>query len=85
MSNDKEDVKRLYSILATINSEEDVEIFLGDLCTYKEIESMAQRIKSFAQTIPGVRRSVTKMQSRILLRVVPTASAESTMLKQSLT
>ena len=46
MSNDKEDVKRLYSILATINSEEDVEIFLGDLCTYKEIESMAQRIKA---------------------------------------
>ncbi len=53
MSNDKEDVKRLYSILATINSEEDVEIFLGDLCTYKEIESMAQRIKAAQMLMNG--------------------------------
>ena len=53
MSNDKEDVKRLYSILATINSEEDVEIFLGDLCTYKEIESMAQRIKAAQMLMKG--------------------------------
>ncbi|MBR2481150.1 MAG: TrpR-related protein YerC/YecD [Clostridia bacterium] len=53
MSNDKEDVKRLYSILATINSEEDVEIFFNDLCTYKEIESMAQRIKAAQMLMNG--------------------------------
>ena len=53
MSNDKEDVKRLYSILATINNEEDVEIFFGDLCTYKEIESMAQRIKAAQMLMNG--------------------------------
>ena len=53
MSNDKEDVKRLYSILATINSEEDVEIFFSDLCTYKEIESMAQRIKAAQMLMNG--------------------------------
>ena len=53
MSNDKEDVKRLYNILATINSEEDVEIFFSDLCTYKEIESMAQRIKAAQMLMNG--------------------------------
>ena len=53
LSNDKEDVKRLYSILATINNEEDVEIFFGDLCTYKELDSMAQRIEAAELLLKG--------------------------------
>lgn len=53
MSNDKEDVKNLYKVLASIDSAEDVELFLGDLCTYKEIESMAQRIKAANMLMEG--------------------------------
>ena len=53
MSNDKEDVKNLYKVLANLESEEDTELFLGDLCTYKEIESMAQRIKAARMLMDG--------------------------------
>lgn len=53
MSNDFEDVKVLYDILAKVSDPKEVELFLGDLCTYKEIESMAQRIKAAKMLMDG--------------------------------
>ncbi len=53
MSNDKESVKELYAIIADVSNSADVELFFGDLCTYKEIESMAQRIKAAKMLLNG--------------------------------
>lgn len=36
--------KELYSALLSLKTEEDCELFLRDLCTMKELDSMAQRI-----------------------------------------
>ncbi len=38
--------KKLYSALLSLESEEDCANFLVDLCTDKEIEQMAQRIRA---------------------------------------
>ncbi len=38
------DFKALYEIISSLNSPEDCELFLADLCTNKEIENMVQRI-----------------------------------------
>ena len=54
MSSDmREDISALFEILAKINEKEDVEIFLEDLCTYKELESMAQRVKAAKMLLEG--------------------------------
>ncbi|MBQ4072923.1 MAG: TrpR-related protein YerC/YecD [Clostridia bacterium] len=53
MSNDKEDVLDLYKVMASISMEEDMENFLNDLCTCKEIESMAQRVKAAKMLLKG--------------------------------
>ena len=37
---------KLYKALLSLESEKDCEIFLADLCTDKEIEQMAQRIRA---------------------------------------
>ena len=42
----KSAVKELYEVFCKIKTEEECELLLSDLCTYKEIESMAQRIKA---------------------------------------
>lgn len=38
--------KKLYEIITQLQDEQTVEDFLKDLCTNKEIEQMAQRIKA---------------------------------------
>ena len=48
-----EDIKELYNLLATLDTPEDFETLFGDLCTYKEIEQMAQRIKAAKLLIEG--------------------------------
>lgn len=48
-----EDIKELYKLLATLESAEDFETLFGDLCTFKEIEQMAQRIKAAKLLIEG--------------------------------
>ena len=40
------DNKDLYDILLSLKTEEDCKILLEDLCTYKEVEHMTQRIKA---------------------------------------
>ncbi|MBQ9115200.1 MAG: TrpR-related protein YerC/YecD [Clostridia bacterium] len=53
MSNDRENIKALYETLAGIVEPQDMELFFEDLCTYKEIESMAQRIKAAKMLLAG--------------------------------
>ena len=43
LSNEK---RELYELLLKIKTVEDLELFLSDLCTYKELDSMAQRLKA---------------------------------------
>ena len=38
--------QQLYQVLASLQSAEEAELFLQDLCTLKEIEYMAQRVES---------------------------------------
>lgn len=42
---EKRDYSVLYKLLAKLDSEEKVQMLLEDLCTYKEIEQMAQRLE----------------------------------------
>ena len=44
MSIDETHLNDLYATIIKLNSVEDCEAFLKDLCTYQEIEQMAQRI-----------------------------------------
>ncbi|MBO5773389.1 MAG: hypothetical protein J6R44_01010 [Clostridia bacterium] len=53
MSNDKEDARALYELLASISDANQIEILFNDLCTYKEIDSMAQRIKAAKMLMAG--------------------------------
>ena len=46
MISDKNDIKELFSLIASLESAEDCAILFEDLCTTKELEQMAQRIKA---------------------------------------
>ena len=48
-----EDIKELYKLLSTLDTAEDFESLFSDLCTFKEIEQMAQRIKAAKLLIEG--------------------------------
>ena len=49
----KEDIKELFKLLASIDNEKDMDILFEDLCTYKEIDSMAQRVKAAKLLMEG--------------------------------
>ena len=49
----KEMIKELYNLLASIESEEDIELLFEDLCTKKEVEQMAQRITAAKLLMEG--------------------------------
>ena len=51
--NMKEDITELYKLIASLKSEEEVQLLFDDLCTYKEIDSMAQRLKSAKLLMSG--------------------------------
>ena len=40
----EEHLKELYKLFVSLNNEEDCKNLLEDLCTYKEVEQMAERI-----------------------------------------
>lgn len=44
--NNEQDIKSLYETILKLKDIKDCEEFFADLCTYKEIDSMAQRIKA---------------------------------------
>ncbi len=50
---DKNDIKALYSLLLSLESEKDCDDLLNDLCTAKEIEQMAQRVKAAKLLLSG--------------------------------
>ena len=43
----------LYRTILRAETEEDMRILLDDLCTYKEVEQMAQRIESAKMLVQG--------------------------------
>ncbi len=48
-----QDLKELLKAFVSLTSEEDVEDFLADLCTFKEVESMAQRLRAAKMLMEG--------------------------------
>ena len=54
MSGDiKNSYGELYDAILKLKTKEDCEVFLNDLCTIKELDSMTQRIKSAKLLIEG--------------------------------
>ena len=55
MSNEKyqNEISELYNIISSLNSPEDCRILFNDLCTNKEIEQMALRIKAAKLLLEG--------------------------------
>ena len=50
---DESMTKELFELIASINSAEDCKALFSDLCTIKEIEQMAQRVKAAKLLIEG--------------------------------
>lgn len=46
MFSDNKDVEALFCLIASMQSSEDCALLFEDLCTAKEIEQMAQRVKA---------------------------------------
>ena len=53
MENKEKAIARLYEVLAGISDEKECTLFLEDLCTHKEIEQMAQRVKAAELLLDG--------------------------------
>lgn len=49
----KDEVKELFETVLTLKTREDCEKFFDDLCTYKELEAMAQRLKAAKMILKG--------------------------------
>lgn len=67
------DIEALYEAVLKLESMDDCRAFFGDLCTRKEIESMAQRIKAAALLLSGKTyeqvTAMTEISSATLSRV----------------
>ncbi len=50
---DESMTNELYELIASINTPEDCKALFNDLCTIKEIEQMAQRVKAAKLLIEG--------------------------------
>lgn len=50
---DNKDVNDLYSLILSLDTQEDCEALFEDLCTAKELEQMAQRIKAARLLLKG--------------------------------
>ena len=50
----KEQIELLYELIPTIQSSDDCKEFFEDLCTYKEINAMAQRLHAAKLLMEGV-------------------------------
>ena len=46
-------LKELYAELIKLETEEEAELFLEDLCTIKELEAMSQRLKAAKMLLGG--------------------------------
>ena len=50
---DGKDSENLFKILSSLNGEEEFRLFFEDLCTFKEIELMAQRVRCAEYLLKG--------------------------------
>ena len=68
-----EAVKKLYEVILKLDSVEDCKALFEDLCTYKEIEQMAQRVEAAALLKQGMTYNKviehTELSSTTLSRV----------------
>ncbi|MBQ8295503.1 MAG: TrpR-related protein YerC/YecD [Clostridia bacterium] len=53
LKNDEKLRKELYAEFLKLETEEEAEQFLNDLCTIKELESMCQRLKAAKMLLSG--------------------------------
>ena len=53
MGVNEKDFEQLYKIITELEEIEDCKIFLADLCTFKELEQMAQRIAAAKLLLKG--------------------------------
>ena len=53
IKNYKEMLKELYAEILKLETEEECEHFFSDLCTIKELQSMAQRLKAAKMLLDG--------------------------------
>lgn len=53
MLTDNNDIQNLYSLIASLETVQDCNILFQDLCTTKELEQMAQRVKAAKLLIEG--------------------------------
>ena len=53
-TNKKNEIERLYELIPLIQSKEECKDLFEDLCTYKEIEAMAQRLHAAELLLNGV-------------------------------
>ncbi len=47
------EIEELFKLITSLDSEEDTKALFYDLCTYKEIDSMAQRLKAAKLLLAG--------------------------------
>ena len=47
------EIEELFSLITALDNEEETKALFYDLCTYKEIESMAQRLKAAKLLLSG--------------------------------
>ena len=53
MGVNEKDFEQLYKIITELEEIEDCKIFMADLCTFKELEQMAQRIAAAKLILKG--------------------------------
>lgn len=46
-------ISELYDLILSLKTKEDCEVLFEDLCTYKEVEQMAQRLRAAKLLISG--------------------------------
>ncbi len=56
-------IEQLYHLIANLQSKEDVALLLDDLCTYKELEYMAQRVEAARLLLDG--RTYNEVTERV--------------------
>lgn len=66
-------LKELYAAILSLETESEVELFLEDLCTIKELESMCQRLQAAKMLLDGKTYTeivdATEISSATLARV----------------
>ncbi len=50
---ENEDIKKLFSLILSLKNQDDCALLFEDLCTTKELEQMAQRLKAAQLLIEG--------------------------------